>query len=94
MNTITKEEVREQTITMLETEWNTELFENKSLRLLPTDGLGKCDKDIRALEGPIESNYFSDFHPDVSGDQLIAAKDVNDLCDIIWDAIPKGNRSV
>lgn len=85
-----KLEALQRTKAMLKREWNlaAEPLSGTKLRDKPPGGLGKNDLSIRALEGPIENNDFADVGAQVAGGDLITAKDVGGLRDVIWKGIP------
>jgi hypothetical protein len=91
---IDKGEALVRTINMLVREWKlpTPPASNADLRKPPPGGLGKSDRQIRALEGPIETRDFHDVEAQVDGDNLIKAKTVADLRDKIWDGIPDQHK--
>ena len=95
MPKITKLEALQRTKDMLEREWNlpSEPLSDTNLRKAPPNGLGKNDNQIRALETPIETVDFADVDADVVGIDLIDAKIVSELRDVIWKGIPKANKS-
>lgn len=90
MAKITEIEVLDRTFAMLVREWKLPEvpYAKDSLRDPPEDGLGKNDHQIRALKKPIERNYFVDAGAKVDGDDLVGAKTVADLRDVIWKGIP------
>ncbi|HEV3243835.1 MAG TPA: hypothetical protein VGZ31_05435 [Chthoniobacterales bacterium] len=91
---IDKGEALVRTINMLVREWRLPAppASDTDLRKPPSAGLGKNDNQIRALEGPIETNDFHDVDAQVDGDNLVKAKTVADLRDKIWDGIPNEHK--
>lgn len=90
MSKITKGEALDRTFAMLVAEWRLlEIpYSFDPLRDDPPVGLGQNDHAIQALKNPVERVYFKDFGAKVTGLDLIKAKTVAELRDVIWGKIP------
>ena len=92
---ITKLETLQRTKSMLQREWNlgSPPVSSMNLRNAPPGSLGKSSLQIRALEGPIETNDFADVEAAVTGDELEGAETVDELRTVIWEGIPSSHKN-
>jgi len=91
---ISRRQTLRKTKLMLVREWNlsSEPTSGKNLRNAPPGGLGKNSNQLRALETPIEGRDFAGVGARVVGSDLVGARTVSGLRDVIWDGIPAENK--